>query len=288
MLLANNMKTALVAHLLEQRGVIGQTDKENAMSQENKIDGNEVIFSFFDLQRDNPETHDVVLVLLECLRLAQPVLANNCIPVSHLILWCLSSPEAAATVVEVLENSRSVKVVFGPIEHDKGFLFRQCCCFKLVSTVLIVVFPERDGVEAFSLAVTEACHKWSSSLRLVVYSGHSTGVGVHVGSPVLISPEHHPDSIRQFSSRPASYHALQLPCYSTVNSSSNTSQHIADPFCVALRDTAMHYIPTLPLLMCSTVSRTEGRVSPHTDQQAVQTSAEVCLEGTLDFLSKLN
>ena len=281
------MNTALVAHLLEQRGVIGKTDRQNAMSKDDQIQGNEVILDFLALQRKNPDTHDVTLVLLECLRLAQPVLAHDFIPVSHLILWCLSSPEAAATVVEVLENSRSVKVVFGPVEHDRGFLFRQCCCFKLVSTVLMVVFPERDGVEAFSIAVAEACHKWSSSLRLLIYSGHSTGVGVCMGSPVLVSPKHQADSFRQSSSRTASHHALRLPCYSTVNSSSDMTQHIADPLCVALCDTAMHHIPTLPLLMCSTVSRIEGRGSPLTDQQAIQTSAEVCLEETLDFLSGL-
>ena len=283
-LLTDNMNTALVAYLLYQRFEIDPTNIERAMSQITTVERNEALLSFLELKKDDPDC-DIGVVLLECLRLAQPLLAESFIPVSHLIVWCLPSAEVAAVVINFLENSRSLKMTFGPVEQHRNFLFRQCC-FKFVSTTLIVTFPERDGVEMFALGVVDACHKWKT-IRLLVYSGDAIGIGVEIGSTVKMDPEHL-ENFPQPVTIPASCEVLQLPCLKNLDPPPGTTKYVCDPYSARMAVALSFHGPFTPCLLCSTVNRTSlERISFRARQEALETSAGVCLEGILASLANL-
>ena len=270
MRLTENMSTALVSYLLEQREVIHLSDREQAMAKDTTVGRNEVLLDC--LERRMKGDPDTVLTLLECLRLAQPSFAATfeTVKISHTILWMLASPEAAASVINVVKNSQKVTAEFGPVEHDTKYLYRLCTYFKNISTALVVAFPDKDDVSHFQSAITEARKKWSKTLCLFVYSGCGTGFGsVKDGATIL--PQDHssrlltiPDSV------------CRLPVCSSVPSSSSSSC-VVDPHCAAIANSGDD---TTPRLVCSTIIN-------GSEQQATQAGAEICLDAILASLHTL-
>ena len=268
--LTANMDTALVCLLLEQRGVIHRSNREEAMAKPTTIERNETLLDY--LERGMKGDPNMVLELLECLRLAQPAFAETFIKIEHTVLWVAATPEAAAVVVDVMENSRRVKMEFGPVEHNAGYLCRTCSRFRDISAVLVVMFPDRDGVSHFGSAVKDACSKYSRSLRLLVYSGSGGGAGnINPGTTVRVTPRDRPS---ESFTLPDSI--LHLPAYPDASSAPSSGDYIIDPYCVALSSSDVVPSHTPSLICCTTCTDISS------SDTSTSTSAEVCLNSIVE------
>lgn len=266
------MNTQLIAHLLEQREVIHTSDIEVALSKESTILKNDALLDVLKERMEGVET--TAKTFLECLRLGDPQLADEVLPIERCVLWVSPSPEAAAVIVDELENTREVEVVFGPVEHDPEFLYRRCCWFNTASIILIVVFPKKDGQDAFRLAVESACKKWSTITCLLVYSG--TGVGMATperATIVFASDELLLDKVSQ------KFSCSRLPCCSEVRNRAPSC--VIDPYFNTVKELASN--ERSQLLLCTTTVDSEQQFS---SDAALQNSIDVCTYGSLTFMKR--
>ena len=123
--------------------------------------------------------------LLEALRMTHPQLVSDDIPVVHRVVWLVASPSDAASVVSTVQESKRLEAVFGPVQTDRGFLFRSCLHFRHSNTIVTLAFPSSDTDEGMRIAVRNIAGKWSRS-NLVVFSGPCASLEP-LGHPWIVS-----------------------------------------------------------------------------------------------------
>lgn len=122
---------------------------------------------------------------LETLRMTHPQLLSTDIPIAHHVVWLVASPSDAANVVSTVQGSERVDAIFGPVQSDRGFLFRLCPYFHHSNTVVFLAFPSSGTDEAMRTAITSIGAKWSCC-NLIVFSGPCMSLEP-LGHPWIIS-----------------------------------------------------------------------------------------------------